>query len=357
MSWTPAAKLSDYDYYLPPEAIALRPAVPRDSARLLHIGGGAFSDHHMSDLPHLLQAGDLLVVNNSKVISAHLTGIRAARPQGGGGDVSISLNLHKQVAENCWHAFARPAKRLRIGDEVRFSANLIAQVTEKHEGNVCLRFSKSGSALSQAVEKLGNIPLPPYIGRQRAVDENDEHDYQTIFADPAGSVAAPTAGLHFTPALMDALSAKNIETTAITLHVGAGTFLPVTSEEIADHTMHSEIYEIGEKAAQQINRALDEGRRIVAIGTTSLRALESAAENGQVRSGLRETDIFITPGYRFKVVSKLVTNFHLPRSTLFMLVCAFSGWKTMPRAYRYAIENGYRFYSYGDACLLGRGAP
>jgi S-adenosylmethionine:tRNA ribosyltransferase-isomerase len=353
-------KLSDFDFHLPEDRIALRPARPRDSARLLHVGqGGALGDHTMLDLPALLQPGDLLVLNNTSVIPAALTGERPAREQGGGGPARIDLNLHTRTGEDSWRAFARPAKRLRAGDTIHFPEGLSAVVTEKADGgDIAMQFNASGADLDLALEAAGNPPLPPYIASKRAADAEDRADYQTLFSDPArkGSVAAPTAGLHFTERLFAALAARGVATTQLTLHVGAGTFLPVKTENVSDHRMHAEWYEISGEAAAAINAARAERRRIIPVGTTALRTLESAADNeGRVRAGSAETAIFITPGYRFRVTDALLTNFHLPKSTLFMLVSALAGLDVMQGAYAHAIALGYRFFSYGDACLIERG--
>jgi len=353
-------KLSDFDFDLPEDRIALRPARPRDSARLLHVGGGgALADYTMLDLPALLQPGDLLVLNNTSVIPAALTGERPARAQGGGGPARIDLNLHTRVGEDSWRAFARPAKRLRAGDELQFGSRLSARVLDRADGgDIGLQFNVSGAALDAELEHAGNPPLPPYIASKRAADAEDREDYQTLFSDPErrGSVAAPTAGLHFTERLFAALEARGVQTTQLTLHVGAGTFLPVKTENVAEHIMHAEWYEISDESAAAINAAKAAGRRIIPVGTTALRTLESAAdEAGSVNAGSAETAIFITPGYRFKITDALLTNFHLPKSTLFMLVSALAGLDTMQAAYAHAIQQHYRFFSYGDACLIERG--
>lgn len=352
-------KLSDFDFHLPEDRIALRPARPRDAARLLHVGrGGALTDHTMLDLPALLQPGDLLVLNDTRVIPAALTGERPARAEGGGGPARIEVNLHTRVSGDSWRAFARPAKRLREGDVIRFAEGLSASVAAKAEGGeITLQFTASEADLDAALEVAGNPPLPPYIASKRAPDAEDRSDYQTLFSDPdkKGSVAAPTAGLHFTDRLFAALAARGMETVQVTLHVGAGTFLPVKTENVAEHTMHAEWYEISEGAAAAINAAKAQGRRVIPVGTTALRTLESAADhNGRVRAGSAETAIFITPGYDFRVTDALITNFHLPKSTLFMLVSALAGLEAMKTAYAHAIERGYRFFSYGDACLIER---
>lgn len=346
-----------FDFELPPERIALEPATPRDSARLLWVRREHLEDRIVRDLPSLLRPGDLLVANDTKVIPAQLFGERPARDksQGGGEPVSIEATLHKHLGNNIWRAFVRPAKRLRAGDAVTFGPALSAQVAARDGAEADLAFDTGGEDFLAALEKAGVMPLPPYIARKRPAGDVDRASYQTMFADEAGSVAAPTAGLHFTPALVAALKERGVGQTTITLHVGAGTFLPVTAEDTEDHRMHAEWGEITPEQAEAINAARANGGRIVAVGTTSLRLLETAAaEDGAIKPFADETDIFITPGYRFKAVDMLMTNFHLPRSTLFMLVSAFSGTDRMKAAYTHAIDAKYRFYSYGDACLLER---
>ncbi len=348
-------KVSAFDFDLPEESIALRPARPRDCARLLQVAAkGDLSDHIVRNLPSLLRAGDVLVLNETKVLRAALKAVRPARAYGGGSDVTVDVNLHAHVSPSEWRAFVRPAKRLRVGDEVSFSEQLSARIFDKQEGgDVGLRFSRSGEALSQAIEAIGQPPLPPYIARKRAPDAQDITDYQTLYAgEDAGSVAAPTAGLHFTAQVFAALEAKGVQIERLTLHVGAGTFLPVKTDNTNDHHMHSEWYAIAPETAARLNTAKAEGRRIIAVGTTALRALESSAEQGQVKRLTNETAIFITPGYRFQIIDAMMTNFHLPKSTLFMLVSALAGLETMQAAYAHAIKTGYRFYSYGDSSLL-----
>jgi len=292
-------KVSAFDFHLPEESIALRPARPRDSAKLLQVSGqGEFTDHIVKDLPSLLRAGDVLVLNETKVLRAALTATRPARAHGGGGDVTVDVNLHTAVSGNEWRAFVRPAKRLRDGDEVHFSATLSAVVFGKEKGgDVGLRFNISGQSLSDAIEATGQPPLPPYIARKRPTDVQDIDDYQTVYAgDDAGSVAAPTAGLHFTADVFATLEAEGIQIERLTLHVGAGTFLPVKSDDTDDHHIHSEWYQIAPETAERINQAKAEGRRIIAVGTTALRALESSAVKGQVKKLTADTQIFITPG-------------------------------------------------------------
>jgi S-adenosylmethionine:tRNA ribosyltransferase-isomerase len=351
-----------FDFDLPPERIALRPAVPRDAARLLVVRPGAtpaFEDRIMRDLPALLQPGDALVVNDSRVIAARLAGRRIGR---GSSKPAIEATLHKRLDGSHWRAFILGAKKVQAGDTLRFGSEgrvcflgeLDAQVSEKHDGGeATLAFSFHGPVLDQAIAERGAMPLPPYIAARREPDEQDRADYQTLFAAEDGSVAAPTAGLHFTDALLDALAARGIGLHKVTLHVGAGTFLPVKTEDTEGHTMHAEFGTVSAEVADALNAVHGKGGRIVAVGSTALRLLESAAgDDGALHAFSGETAIFITPGYRFKSVDLMLTNFHLPRSTLFMLVAAFSGLDTMQRAYAHAIAAGYRFYSYGDACLL-----
>ncbi len=344
--------VSDFDFNLPERAIALRPADPRETARLLCVSE-TLSDHRVEDLLDILQPGDLLILNDTKVIPAALSAIRPARTRGVGGDVSLTINLHKRTAPERWSAFIRPTKRLRVGDQAIITPGFDARVAAIGEcGDTELSFSLSGDDLDLAVAKHGRTPLPPYIAKKRDADARDEMDYQTIYAKDPGSVAAPTAGLHFTKALLDKLEVRGIEIAMLTLHVGAGTFLPVKTDRTENHDMHSEWFEIGPTASEKILRAKSDGRRVVAVGTTALRALE--ASGGKVKSG--ETDIFITPGYEFRIVDGLMTNFHLPRSTLFMLVSSLAGLNRMQAAYRHAINTGYRFYSYGDSSLIWRAA-
>jgi S-adenosylmethionine:tRNA ribosyltransferase-isomerase len=338
-------RVSDFDFELPPECIALRPVSPRESARLLQVGKD-LTDHTVGDLPRLLRAGDCLVFNNTKVIPAALAGHRFGRL---GTTPKIEALLHLRLDGVTWKAFAKPAKKLEQGDRIAFG-DLHCEVTAKGEaGEVTLRFEvASGADLDLALARVGRVPLPPYIESQRAQDSQDRQDYQTIYAEKDGAVAAPTAGLHFTDSLMKALEAHGITREFVTLHVGAGTFLPVKVDDTKDHKMHSEWGEISAETAARLHAVRSKGGRIIAVGTTSLRLLE--ASEVQPYSGA--TDIFITPGYSFRAVDGLITNFHLPRSTLFMLVSAFSGSETMKRAYAHAIANHYRFYSYGDCSLL-----
>ena len=338
-------RTEDFDFDLPRDLIAQYPIEPRDAARLLHVGAG-LTDRQIADLPDLLRPGDLLVTNDTKVIPARLTGKRGA--------ATVEVTLHKAVNGSTWKAFARPARRLRPGDRIGFAEGFEAEVADKGEsGEVTLSFSMDERALLAALEKHGVMPLPPYIGRDRQGDPRDRQNYQTVFARQEGAVAAPTAGLHFTEPLLARLQERGMDRVNVTLHVGAGTFLPVKVEDVSAHTMHSEAGEISSAAAETINAARVAGRRIVAIGTTALRLLEAVADDqGRVRPFVGETDLFILPGYRFKIVDLLLTNFHLPRSTLFMLVCAFAGKARMEAAYAHAVARRYRFFSYGDACLL-----
>jgi S-adenosylmethionine:tRNA ribosyltransferase-isomerase len=346
-------RVEDFDFILPEELIALRPAVPRDAARLLVCDGTDLVDKRVSGLADLLRAGDVLVFNDTRTISAALKARRPGRLSGS-PDMAVDINLHQKVSVDVWKAFGRPAKRLAIGEVLFFGAGLEAVIEAKGEGGeLTLRFNRAGPALDQAIAQVGMMPLPPYIARKRPTDSQDHDDYQTIYARTEGSVATPTAGLHFTDAVMAALDRAGVERAWVTLHVGAGTFLPVKVDAIADHVMHSETYEVSEATANALNRAKAQGRRIIAVGTTSLRTLESvAASDGSIQSGSGETSIFITPGYQFKAIDGLMTNFHLPKSTLLMLVASLIGFEAMRTLYAHAIAQKYRFYSYGDASLL-----
>ena len=386
-----------FDFELPADRIALRPASPRDSARLLVVkpggrkegepqspftpaqagvqsggdrnsgpwvpasagtSGHMLDDRSIRDLPDLLQPGDCLVVNDSRVIAARLKGRRIGR----GTEPAIEATLHKRIDGSTWRAFILGAKKVQVGDTLRFGdegracflGQLDAEVLQKDDGGeVTLSFSFHGPVLDQAIAERGEMPLPPYIAARRTPDAQDRADYQTAFATEEGSVAAPTAGLHFTPALLEKLAARGVAVHKVTLHVGAGTFLPVKADDTADHKMHAEFGTLTAETAATLNAARAQGGRIVAVGSTALRTLETAAgDDGQLRAFSGDTAIFITPGYRFKAVDLMLTNFHLPRSTLFMLVAAFSGLEAMQQAYAHAIASGYRFYSYGDACLL-----
>jgi S-adenosylmethionine:tRNA ribosyltransferase-isomerase len=338
-------RVADFDFDLPADRIALRPARPRDSARLQVVEGRNISDHEVLELPDLLRSGDVLVFNDTKVIPAQLEGRR--------GDASIGATLHKREGPRAWRAFLRNAKRVRIGDSIMFENGVSASVAEKSgDGSALLHFHGE-EPVEQLLERAGRMPLPPYIASRRDIDEADRDDYQTMFARKEGAVAAPTAALHFTPRLLAALDARGIGRETLTLHVGAGTFLPVKSERIEDHKMHSEWGRIDEGTAERLNSVRRSGGRLISVGTTSLRLLESAAdEKGAIQPFEGDTSIFITPGYRFRAIDGLITNFHLPRSTLFMLVSALLGLDVMKAAYAHAVKEGYRFYSYGDASLL-----
>ncbi len=347
--------LSDFDFHLPDDHIAAHAVEPRDHARLLHVDGSRLSDHHVYDLPSLLRQDDVLVINDTKVIPARLFGQR--------GSVRVEVMLNKEEKSkgteptgSLWSALARPGKRLRIGDTIVFSPTFSGEVVEKRDGGeILIRFNATRDAFFAQVHAHGHIPLPPYIKRPEGDLPEDRTRYQTIYAAHEGAVAAPTAGLHFTPELFTQLDNKGIGRHHLTLHVGAGTFLPVKTENLADHVMHAEWGQILPETAHALNEAKRQGRRLVAVGTTSLRLLESATdEQGIIHPFCGETSIFITPGYRFRAVDALMTNFHLPKSTLFMLVSAFAGLASMKAAYAHAIDKGYRFYSYGDATLLER---
>lgn len=339
-------KVDLFDFELPRDRIAEHPANPRDAARMLDLSGDGTQDRIVRELPDVLRPGDLLISNDTRVIPARLFGKR--------GEAKVEVTLHKQEGLGTWVAFAKPAKKLRIGETFKVNDEFEAEVLAKKDGGeVTLRFNKSGADLIAALEEFGVMPLPPYIRRDAGGDDQDKSDYQTIFAQKDGAVAAPTAGLHFTPDLLANLDARGINRRTITLHVGAGTFLPVKVDDTDDHKMHAEWGSISKDIADLINETRANGGRVVAVGTTSLRLLESAArEDGVVEPFEAETDIFITPGYKFRAVDMLLTNFHLPRSTLFMLVSAFAGFDRMKAAYQHAIDNEYRFYSYGDCSLL-----
>ncbi len=341
-----------FDFDLPHDRIALRPAEPRESARLLDIDprrDRVLVDRLVGDLPEVLRKGDLLIANDTRVIKAQLHGVRTRN----GIDAKIGVTLHKRLGGDGWAAFVRPAKKLALGETIRFGGTLNACVEALDAGEARLRFDSEGDALDAAIESVGEMPLPPYIASKRKPDERDETDYQTRFASKVGAVAAPTAGLHVTDALREALMAAGVAIETVTLHVGAGTFLPVKADDTDAHRMHAEWGTVSDDVATRIADTREAGGRVVALGTTSLRILESSLDaNGRVAAFEGDTDIFLTPGVPIRSVDALLTNFHLPRSTLFMLVAAFSGLETMQSAYRHAIVSGYRFYSYGDACLL-----
>lgn len=335
-----------FDFELPPESIALRPARPRDAARMLVVEGpDGIVDRHVRDLPSCLRPGDVLVFNDTRVIPAQLEGTR--------GEARIGATLHKRIDLRRWQAFVRNAKRLKVGDRIIFPAEVVALAEERHDDGSWTLFFEGDEPVEVLLERAGRMPLPPYIAGKRATDEADASDYQTMFAREKGAVAAPTAALHFTPGLVEALDAAGGARETLTLHVGAGTFLPVKADDTQDHRMHAEWGRIDQATADRLNAARASGGRIIAVGTTSLRLLESATgEDGVIRPFDGDTAIFITPGYRFKAIDGLMTNFHLPKSTLFMLVSALMGLERMQSIYAHAIKNGYRFYSYGDSSLL-----
>ena len=348
-------QIKNFDFDLPTELIATRPANPRDSAKLLVVNPDhhvKFLDSQVSMLPSFLRSGDTLVLNNTKVIPAVLIGFRSRD----GKTAEVSFTLHKRINPSTWITLVKPAKRLKLNDSIEFkdSSNILSAVVKgKSNGEVKLQFNVSGEKLDKIINNIGHVPLPPYITKTRADDVNDRSDYQTIYAKYEGAVAAPTAGLHFTEKLMQNIKQAGVKLCFLTLHVGAGTFLPVKTEDTNDHQMHAEWGNISKEAANTINETRMKGGRLIAVGTTSLRLLESATDHNHVTSEFYgDTSIFITPGYKFKSVDMLLTNFHLPRSTLFMLVSAFCGLETMKEAYHYAINNSYRFYSYGDCSLL-----
>jgi S-adenosylmethionine:tRNA ribosyltransferase-isomerase len=352
--------LEEFDFDLPRELIAQHPARPRDAARLLHVGRRALADHVVRELPALLEPGDILVHNDTKVIPARLRATRVVAGSAGSarGRAKIELTLYRHEAPHIWRAFAKPARKLVPGDRVEIAPGFGAEIVAKGaDGDVTLRFDVAGAGLFAALERHGAAPLPPYIKRTAGPDAADSADYQTLYARTPGAVAAPTAGLHFTQALFDALDARGIERAMLTLHVGAGTFLPVKVADLRDHAMQAEYGILDGATVERIEAARARGGRVVAVGSTSLRLLESAAdERGRLGPFAGATRLFIVPGYRFKIVDLMLTNFHLPRSTLFALVAAFAGLARMHAAYGHAIAARYRFYSYGDCCLLERSA-
>ncbi len=352
--------LKEFDFELPKSSIALRPALPRDSARLLCVNPCArapLSETLVQDLPSILRPGDVAVFNDTKVLNAELCGRRPSREPGEPA-VEVGLTLIERLSDGAWKAFARPGRRLREGDAIVFEregAISVLTVAAKSESGEIVVAAVDGGAVEAIMERHGAMPLPPYIARIRPADDRDRADYQTVYARARGAVAAPTAGLHFTPELLERLSARGVRSAFVTLHVGAGTFLPVKTEKVDDHPLHAERYEVPPQAAEIVNRCRAEGGRVVAIGTTSLRVLETASEDdGSMKPSKGSTKLFIRPGHRFRSADLLLTNFHLPKSTLFVLVCAFSGTALMKKAYAHAIASGFRFYSYGDACLLSR---
>lgn len=346
-------KLDDFDFDLPETLIATRPARPRSAARLLVATGEAIDDLHVRDLPALLQPGDLLVLNDTKVIPARLTGQRLRDTAQGQVSAKIEITLLEPAADGTWRALAKPLRKLKLGEVIRFSDNLTAEVASISQTDLTLRFDHDGAAFDEELARVGAMPLPPYIAALRTPDEQDRQDYQTVWARNSGAVAAPTASLHFDEDILAALAARGVEFVHVTLHVGAGTFLPVKVDDVTTHKMHAEWGEITPEAAARINAAKAAGRRVIPVGTTALRLIESAAnEDGQIAPFCDTTEIFIYPGYRFRVTDALMTNFHLPKSTLLMLVSALMGQDRVQNIYRHAVGNGYRFFSYGDASLL-----
>lgn len=347
-------KLSDFDFDLPEELIATRPARPRSASRLLVARGDTIRDMGVADLPALLSPGDRLVLNNTKVIPARLSGHRVR----GENAARVEVTLMEPAAAGHWSVMAKPLKKLRVGDAIRFSDTLSAEVTQVADGRAELAFSLTGDDFDAELSRVGTMPLPPYIAAKRAADARDNEDYQTVFARHSGAVAAPTASLHFDQALLDALRGRGVEFTEVTLHVGAGTFLPVTVDDVSDHKMHAEWGRVTADAASQIMATRAAGGRIIPVGTTALRLIESAAApDGQISAWEGTTDIFIRPGYQFRVTDGLITNFHLPRSTLMMLVSALMGTEAIRTIYAHAVEARYRFFSYGDASLLLPSGP
>lgn len=345
--------LDDFDFELPEELIALRPVRPRQASRML-VANGEILDAKVSDLPDFLRTGDLLVFNNTKVIPARLSGQRIRETSHGSGVSNIEVNLIERISGDTWVSLAKPAKRLMVGDIVHFG-DLTAHVHSKNGGEVTLTFDLSGEALDHAINSVGEMPLPPYIASKRPADARDRDDYQTVFATRTGAVAAPTASLHFDEDLLARLDKLGVNSTEVTLHVGAGTFLPVKVENIEDHEMHSEWGEVSPESAEMINQTLKAGGRVIPVGTTALRLIETAAVDvGVIAPWVGDTDIFIRPGYVFKIADGLMTNFHLPKSTLMMLVAALVGYEKVKQIYAHAIENRYRFFSYGDSSLLFR---
>ena len=344
--------LSDFDFDLPEDLIATRPVSPRPAARLLHAEGGRIADRHVRDLPQILRPGDRLVLNNTKVIPARLTGARLRETQDGSGRAKVEVTLLAPAPGGAWRVLAKPLRKLAPGDRLVFGAGLSGRVIERDAEAAVVAFDQTGTAFDVALDRAGEMPLPPYIASRRAADDRDRADYQTVFARHSGAVAAPTASLHFDTGLLAALRARGIDMTEVTLHVGAGTFLPVKVEDVTTHRMHAEWGEVSAGAAAEINATRASGGRIIPVGTTALRLIESAASEGGVRPWRGETDIFIYPGYRFRVTDALMTNFHLPKSTLMMLVAALMGMDEIRRIYAHAVAARYRFFSYGDASLL-----
>ena len=347
-------KLSDFDFDLPEDLIATRPMTPRSAAKLLFAQGDAFHDKTVGDLLDLFQAGDRLVLNNTRVIPARLNGVRKRHGvQGGSGEAKIEVTLLDPDADGCWSALIKPLRKVQVGEVITFSDQFHAELCGKRDGQAILRFNLTGDAFDAALEQAGAMPLPPYIASKRAADEQDKEDYQTVFAKHRGSVAAPTASLHFDEGLLDALIAKGVDITYVTLHVGAGTFLPVKVDDVTTHKMHKERGEVTPEAAAEILATKSAGGRVIPVGTTALRLVETAArDTGQIAPWKGATDIFIYPGFEFYVSDALMTNFHLPKSTLIMLVSAFIGAERTKKLYTHAVSRRYRFFSYGDASLL-----
>ena len=346
-------KLSDFDFELPEQLIALRPASPRPASRMLVAQGTALGDHHFHNLPEFLRPDDLLVLNDTKVIPARLFGQRRRLSDNGETFAKVEVTLLSCDGVGDWLALAKPGRRVKEGETIVFDADLKAQVIAKGQDGIRLRFNLKGTDFDQAIARSGMMPLPPYIAAKRAADARDKQDYQTVFAKHSGAVAAPTASLHFDQALLDQLRAQGVKTTHVTLHVGAGTFLPVKTDDISDHKMHAEWGQVSASAARDIAAAKAAGGRVIPVGTTALRLVETAArDTGEIQPWVGETDIFITPGFEFRVADGLITNFHLPKSTLMMLVSALMGSQEIRDIYRHAIQNGYRFFSYGDSSLL-----
>ncbi|SPF80399.1 tRNA preQ1(34) S-adenosylmethionine ribosyltransferase-isomerase QueA [Pseudoprimorskyibacter insulae] len=345
-------QLSDFDFDLPDTLIATRPAKPRSYARLLVADGDAITDAIVRDLPDWLRAGDLLVLNDTKVIPARLSGLRRRMGDTGMTEARIEVTLLEPRADGAWSALVKPLKKVRDGEEIRFSDALSATVESRADGQAALRFNLAGDDFDAALAEAGAMPLPPYIAAKRPADAQDKEDYQTVWARNSGAVAAPTASLHFDAPLLEALAAKGVGFVHVTLHVGAGTFLPVKVDDVTQHKMHAEWGQVTEDAAKRIAEAKANGGRVIPVGTTALRLIESAAAGGQIAPWEGETDIFIYPGYQFRVADALMTNFHLPKSTLMMLVSALMGKDRITRIYGHAVDNGYRFFSYGDASLL-----
>jgi len=347
-------QLSDFDFDLPEDLIATRPMTPRSAAKLLFAEGDAFHDKTVGDLLDLFQAGDRLVLNNTRVIPARLNGVRKRHGvQGGSGEAKIEVTLLDPDADGCWSALIKPLRKVDVGEVIKFSDQFHAELCEKRDGQAILRFNLTGDAFDAALEEAGAMPLPPYIASKRAADEQDKEDYQTVFAKHRGSVAAPTASLHFDEGLLDALIANGVDITYVTLHVGAGTFLPVKVDDVTTHKMHKERGEVSPEAAAEILATKSAGGRVIPVGTTALRLVETAArDTGQIAPWKGATDIFIYPGFEFHVADALMTNFHLPKSTLIMLVSAFIGAERTKKLYTHAVSQRYRFFSYGDASLL-----